>query len=319
MSQKHRIIIDTDPGVDDAVAILLAAWHPDVELVGLTTVFGNLAVEQGTLNAGYLTSLMPAPVPVAQGAATPLVITPHAFPDFVHGKFGFGDLHTEAPAGFAPVKDSAAQFIVDQIMAAPGEITLVPVAPLTNIAMALRLCPEITKHVKNVVIMGGSVHRGGNVSPVAEANIWNDPHAAQMVFAADWPITMVGLDVTHHTIMPESRMAALREVSPKVGGFLAEITRFYANFYRNTAGFDGFSVHDPATVVQVLRPDLFTTRKGQIDVVLDGPAIGQTVFAVDGVGYAEPGFGLRRNVDVCLQVNGDGVLDFIETTLRRAP
>ncbi|MFT4191989.1 MAG: nucleoside hydrolase [Comamonas sp.] len=316
---KHALIIDTDPGVDDALALLVAAYSPDIELIGLTTVFGNVSAEQATRNAGYLVSLMPKPVPVARGAALPLVQQPHPFPTFVHGHNGFGDIALDYPADFAPVDSSAAQFIVDQINARPGEITLVPLGPLTNIALALRLCPEIAGKVKQVVLMGGAVRRGGNVSPAAEANIWNDPHAAQAVFSADWPIVMVGLDVTHQTIMPEQRMQALRAVSPKVGNFVADITAFYANFYRNTAGFDGFSVHDPATVVQILRPELFQTQRGQVEVVTEGIAKGKTLFGPAGFPYAEPGWGLRENVEVCLGVDGPAVLQVIEDTLRRAP
>ncbi|MBT9459425.1 MAG: nucleoside hydrolase [Burkholderiaceae bacterium] len=319
MSTKHTMIIDTDPGVDDALALMLAAYSPEIELLGLTTIFGNVSVEQATKNAGFLVSLMPKAVPVAQGAATPLVNDLHPYPDFVHGKNGFGDIDVAYPADFTPDPRSAAQFIVDQINARPGEVTLVPVGPLTNIALALHLDPSIKTKVKQVVIMGGAVYRGGNVSPAAEANIWNDVHAAQVVFAADWPIVMVGLDVTHQTVMPETRMNALCANSPKVGGFLAKICEFYANFYRNTAGFDGFCVHDPATVVQVLRPDLFGTERGQIEVVTEGLALGKTLFGPAGFMYAEPGWGKRTNVEVCTTVDSEGVLKFIEDVIRTAP
>ena len=319
MTQKTAIIIDTDPGVDDALALLLAAYSPELELLGMTTIFGNVSLEQATLNAGFLASLMPYHVPVAVGSKYPLVNPLHGYPDFVHGKNGFGDIAINYPANFAPVQECAAQFIVDQINARPGEVTLVPVGPLTNIALALRLDPSIAKKVKEVVIMGGAVRRGGNVSPAAEANIWNDPHAAQVVFSADWPIVMVGLDVTHQTIMPETRMEALRKHSPKVGGFLADICAYYANFYRNTVGFDGFSVHDPATVVYVLKPELFGTERGQVEVITEGRAIGKTLFAPKGFMYAEPNWGLRDNVQVCLKVDGEGVLSTIENVLKTAP
>lgn len=316
---KHSIIIDTDPGVDDALAVLLAAYSPEIELLGLTTIFGNVSVDRATRNAGYLVSLMPKPVPVAKGASVPLVQAPHAFPDFVHGVNGFGDIEIEYPKDFAPVSQTAAEFIVEQVMSRPGEVTLVPVGPLTNIALALRLCPEIAHKVKQVVVMAGATYHRGNVSPVAEANVWNDPHAAQAVFAAEWPVVMVGLDVTHQTIMPEARMEALRAHSPKVGGFLADICRFYANFYRTAAGFDGFSMHDPATVVQLLRPDLFETKTGQVEVVTEGRAVGKTMFAPAGFQFAEPNWNLRSNVQVCLSVDGEGVLRCFEDVMRRAP
>ena len=319
MNKKHTLIIDTDPGVDDALALMLAAYSPDIELLGLTTIFGNVSVEQATRNAGFLVSLMSRAVPVAKGAAKPLVNALHPYPDFVHGVNGFGDIAVDYPADFRPVAQSAAQFIVDQINARPGEITLVPVGPLTNIALALHLDPGITAKVKQVVIMGGAVYRGGNVSPAAEANIWNDTHAAQVVFSADWPIVMVGLDVTHDTVMPEARMNAACANSPKVGAFLARICEFYARFYRNTAGFDGFCVHDPATIVQILRPDLFVTQRGQIEVVTEGLALGKTLFGPAGFMYAEPGWGKRSNVEVCTRVDGEGVLKVIEAVLKTAP
>jgi inosine-uridine nucleoside N-ribohydrolase len=319
MNKKHTLIIDTDPGVDDALALMLAAYSPDIELLGLTTIFGNVSVEQATRNAGYLVSLMPRSVPVAKGAAKPLVSALHPYPDFVHGANGFGDIAVEYPADFQPLPQSAAQFIVEQINARPGEISLVPIGPLTNIALALHMDPGIVAKVKQVVIMGGAVYRGGNVSPAAEANIWNDTHAAQVVFSADWPIVMVGLDVTHDTVMPESRMNAACAHAPKVGAFLARIAAFYANFYRNSAGFDGFCVHDPATVVQILRPDLFVTRRGQIEVVTEGLALGKTLFGPAGAMYAEPGWGKRSNVEVCTGVDGEGVLKAIEDILKLAP
>lgn len=314
MTARHRLIIDTDPGIDDAIAILLAGWHPDIELVGLTTVFGNVSVEQATSNAGFLQTLLPRRVPVARGAAVPLVQPAPDYPDFVHGKHGFGDRIVAAPADFAPVDEDAAAFIVREVMAHPGEITLVPVGPFTNIAAALKLCPEIVKNVKNVVVMGGAARKEGNVNAFAEANIWNDPHAAKIVFDAGWPVTMVGLDVTHKTVMPETRMEDLVAHAPKVGEFLAEITRYYGRFYRSRHGFEGFSVHDPATVVQVLHPELFTTERGRVEVIVDGEQAGRTVFTAAAPGSATA----ADNATVCLQVNGPAVLQVIEDTLRRA-
>jgi inosine-uridine nucleoside N-ribohydrolase len=213
----------------------------------------------------------------------------------------------------------AADFMIEQVRAFPGEVTLVPIGPLTNIALALSRAPDIAGLVKEVVLMGGSVNHRGNVSPVAEANIWNDPHAAQAVFAAPWRVTMVGLNVTHHTIMHEERIRALAQTSPKVCGFLAQICDYYALFYRNTAGFDGFSVHDPATLIQLLRPDLYQTESGQVEVICEGMALGQTLFGPQGFPWAEAGWGLRNNVQVCTHVDGEGVLTSIEHILRRAP
>jgi len=316
---KYKMIIDTDPGVDDALAIALAAQHPDIELLGLTTVYGNVSVEQSTKNAGYLLDLLDIKhVPVAKGEAVPSVQKPHPFPDFVHGKNGFGDVDVTYPADFQPVAEHAADFIVRVINEHPGEVILVPVGPLANIALALEKDPTIAQKVKQVVIMGGAAHVAGNVSPAAEANIWNDPHAAQKVFEAPWPIVMVGLDVTYQTIMPNEPMERIAAASPKVGGFLQKICAFYANFYRNVAGFNGFSLHDPATVMYVTNPELFTTVRGQIEVVKEGAGAGKTFFAPAGKVYAESYWSERDNVEVCTDVDEAGVLALIEQVLSTA-
>ena len=313
---KYKMIIDTDPGVDDALAIAFAALHPEIELLGLTTVYGNVSVDQATQNAGYLLDLLDQKqVPVAKGEATPSVQTPHNFPDFVHGKNGFGDIDVAYPADFKPVDEHAADFIVRMINENPGEIILVPIGPLANIGLALKKDPSIAHKVKQVVIMGGAAHVAGNVSPAAEANIWNDPHAAQAVFEAPWPIVMVGLDVTYQTIMPNEPMERIAAAAPTVGGFLQQICAFYANFYRNVAGFDGFSLHDPATVMYVTNPELFKTERGQIEVVKEGAGAGKTFFAPKGKMYAEDYWSKRDNVEVCLEVDKVGVLALIEKVL----
>ena len=313
---KYKMIIDTDPGVDDALAIAFAALYPEIELLGLTTVYGNVSVDQATQNAGYLLDLLDQKqVPVAKGEATPSVQTPHNFPDFVHGKNGFGDIDVAYPADFKPVDEHAADFIVRMINENPGEIILVPIGPLANIGLALKKDPSIAHKVKQVVIMGGAAHVAGNVSPAAEANIWNDPHAAQAVFEAPWPIVMVGLDVTYQTIMPNEPMERIAAAAPKVGGFLQQICAFYANFYRNVAGFDGFSLHDPATVMYVTNPELFKTERGQIEVVKEGAGAGKTFFAPKGKMYAEDYWSKRDNVEVCLEVDKVGVLALIEKVL----
>ncbi|TDR33111.1 nucleoside hydrolase [Hydromonas duriensis] len=316
MTQKTKIIIDTDPGVDDALAIAFAVLHPNLELLGLTTVFGNVSVEQSTVNAGYLLDLLKAKhVPVAKGEGVPSVQKPHSFPDFVHGKNGFGDIAVNYPADFKPVDMSAADFIIKTIHEHPNEVVLVPIGPLTNIALALQKDPTIAHKVKEVVIMGGAAHEKGNVSPGAEANIWNDPHAAQVVFEAPWKVVMVGLDVTWKTIMPDEPMARIAEKSPVVGGFLKEICKFYANFYRTVGGFDGFSLHDPATVMYVTNPELFETEQGQIEVVQSGAGAGKTFFAPKGEVYAEDYWSKRDNAFVCLGVNKSGVLALLEDVL----
>ncbi len=315
----HAIIIDTDPGIDDAFAIALAHYSPAIEILGLTTVFGNVSVAQSTDNAAALNALLGSDYPIAAGCGLPLQQAPNDFPDFVHGHNGFGDVDYTVPPYTAQPVD-AADFIIETLRARPGEVTLVPIGPLSNIAMALHREPRVAQWAKGVVLMGGAGTVGGNVSPVAEANIWNDAAAAQKVFEASWEIVMVGLDVTHRVVMPRTAAQALAESSPKVGGFLAEISDFYANFYESTRGFAGFCVHDPTAIAYIIDPSLFGTRRGLVEVTTSGPGIGQTIFAETGKEeYPDPIWASRSNVSLCTEVQGDDILELIQSTLGAAP
>ncbi|MEM6620926.1 MAG: nucleoside hydrolase [Pseudomonadota bacterium] len=279
MTQK--LIIDTDPGIDDAMAIHLAFAHPQVELVGLTSIFGNVHVEKATRNALALVEMAGAQIPVAAGASAPLVqpLRPPAY--YVHGDEGLGDVPAFAPSA-APDPRPADQFIVDAINAAPGEVTLCPVGPLTNIALALRRDPSITAKVRNVVIMGGAVDGPGNVNEFAEANIWNDPHAAAEVFAANWPMTLIGLDVTEAVRCSPEDFAALAANAPEIGGFLNRAVQFYFEWHKSKphyrqGAFEGCFMHDPSAVLACVEPELFQFREGPVRVLTDGAEIGRTV------------------------------------------
>ncbi|MEM7241016.1 MAG: nucleoside hydrolase [Pseudomonadota bacterium] len=276
----EKLIIDTDPGVDDAMAIFFAMLHPEIELVGLTAIFGNVTVDIATRNAIALSEIGKTPVPVARGADAPLTIKPNPVSDYVHGAEGFGDIPPHPIKG-AAVDQTAAAFIVDEINKAPGEITLCPIGPLTNIALALQLDPSIASKVKRVVIMGGAYPMAGNVTDYAEANIWNDPHAADQVFAADWPLTMIGLDVTSQVICTRDDFAQAAKSAPILGGFLAKAADFYIRFYEEHVDVQGCYLHDPAAVIACVRPDLFTLENHAIEVKLSGERIGQTALADD--------------------------------------
>lgn len=312
------IIIDTDPGIDDAFAILYASYAPEIELVGLTSVFGNVCLEQTTRNAGYLTTLMPSPVPVAKGAEKPLVKQIDGYAEFVHGDYGFGDHQRPPPEDFAPVSQSAAEFIVAQINARPGEITLVPIGPLTNIADALALDPSIAQKTKRVVLMGGCVHEPGNVSPVAEANIWNDPHAAEAVFTADWDVVMIGLDITHQLQLHTDVTQHYAEASPRNGQFLHDIASFYQRFYESK-GFNGFAVHDPTAMVYVAHPEYFSGPRGQIDLLVEGIANGQTLFSPESGHYHDAFWQQRKNVIVPLEIKREAILQELSSIFATMP
>ena len=272
---RQKIIIDTDPGIDDAMAIHYAFAHPEIEVLALTTVFGNVWVEQATRNALFLAEQANYKTIVAEGASTPLVMNPNAPSHHVHGDEGLGDMSAPQPEGKADPRP-AYEVISSLCREFPGEVALCPVGPLTNIAKLLEYDPEITSYVKKVVIMGGSIYKPGNVSPYAEANIWNDPHAADMVFAADWLVELIGLDITSTITCDEQDFAKLRETSPRVGAFLHEISAFYINFYESVIGEYVCLMHDPTAVIAITDPDLIGYEDVRLEVVTEGEQIGRT-------------------------------------------
>lgn len=291
------MIIDTDPGIDDAMAIYYAAADPDIEIMGLTTVFGNVHVEQATRNALYLLEQSGMVAPVFKGAAKPLELPLSPPSSQVHGDEGFGGLPAPQPIGKAE-EISAAEFLVKCCAANPGEVVICAIGPLTNLALALRLDPHIAHTVKRVVIMGGSVEAGGNITKHAEANIYHDPHAAAEVFAAEWEVVMVGLDVTHDIICTDRDFDRVKAKAPKLGGFIKAISEFYLDFYASVGLAEGCHLHDPAAIIAAAHPQYFNMVPASIRVVLDGEEQGRTV--ADANAGTPP-------VQVCMEVDADGV------------
>lgn len=311
---SHPIIFDTDPGVDDAQAIAIALRHPEIELLGLTTTYGNVDIATATHNALLLSELASREIPVAQGAAGPMVKPRHPAPAHIHGANGLGNIELPDVRGKKDLR-SAAQFIVDTVNERPGEITLVAVGPVGNLATALQLDPGLTEKVKRVVIMGGSIREGGNVTPVAEANMFNDPHAAQRVLTAGWPLVLVGLDVTHRCVLTQEHMQRIEAGQGELGKILAGSYAFYRDFYREFLGIDGCCPHDSCALAWLLRPELFTTAPGHLSVVTDGIAEGQTLFAPEGRGFIQDRWSQTPLAEVCLEVDGEAVVEWIADTL----
>lgn len=278
-----KIILDTDPGIDDAIAICYALNHPQLDVLALTTIYGNVATDLATENALRMCELNKRTVPVATGASNPLVIAPNPVADFVHGANGFGEISLPTPTLTAE-SQSAAELIVELVNTHPGEVTLVAVGPLTNLALALALAPDIANKVQEVVVMGGAFHCDGNVTQAAEANIWNDPHAAQQVFSANWPLTVHGLDVTYQIIFSPEYVDQLAATSADVGGFLQQAARFYSEFYKAEYSFNGCCPHDQLALSFVTTPELFTLEQGDLKVVTDGEAIGKTTIKKATIG-----------------------------------
>ncbi|MEO0574111.1 MAG: nucleoside hydrolase [Pseudomonadota bacterium] len=312
----QKIIFDTDPGIDDAMALALAELSPALDVIGITTVRGNAEIDVTTRNALYLAERFDMAAGVYRGAGAALVVPNAPVPDFVHGADGLGNINPPPPTREVSSL-SAAQFIVDQLHRYPGEVTLVAIGRLTNLAQALALDPDIAALAKSVVVMGGALGRhghGGNVSPCAEANIHGDPHAADQVFGADWPVVMVGLDVTMQVLMDDARMQRIRDQGEEEGQLLYQVSRFYAEFYRANGHATGFPVHDSSALAYVIDPTLFKTTKGPIRVVCDGIAIGQTIQAA-AVDRSFPDWDGRPIQQVCVDVDAQGVLSLYERTL----
>lgn len=278
-AQSRKVVIDCDPGIDDAMALILALEYTELDILGITTVFGNSAIEQATENTLRIVELAQRDIPVYKGAAQPLVVPLRPPPDFVHGKDGLGNTGQQKSALQVEEK-SAATFIVEIINTYPNEVTLLAVGRLTNLAKALLIDPGVAEKVKEVVLMGGALYVSGNVTPVAEANIFGDPHAADLVFRAGWPLTMIGLDVTTKLVMTDKILQAVQEKNKRYGDFIFNISRFYREFHIREEGVaDGFFVHDPSAVMYLIAPELFELKEGPIRVQTDGMGIGQTIMA----------------------------------------
>ena len=265
---SRRIILDCDPGHDDAMAILLAHGTPEVTLSAITTVAGNHTLELTTLNALRVCTLAGiSDVPVAAGCAAPLVRPLVTAPE-IHGTTGLEGHAWEEPAARA-VPDHAVDMIVDMVMASPGEITLVPIGPLTNIAMALRKEPRIAERVREVVMMGGS-YTGGNVTAAAEFNVYVDPEAAAIVFGAPWPLTMIGLEVTRLAAAGETIFERIESLDSPVSRAVVGMLRFYQAQHLRETGVSDPPVHDPCAVACVARPELVPCREAYVEVELAG-------------------------------------------------
>jgi inosine-uridine nucleoside N-ribohydrolase len=290
---KHKVILDTDPGIDDAMAIAYAAAHPDIDLVGLTTVFGNVAVHEATRNALQLLDYLGHSADVAEGEKHPLAIAPNEPSYDVHGANGFGGVELPACPRQA-VSQSAVDYLIEKTREFPGEVTICAVGPLTNLARALERDPAIVARVRQVVVMGGAIHVPGNVSPAAEANFWNDPHAADAVLGARWPLVLAPLDSTMPVVFTPDYFADLAAAAPKAGGMLARMAAFYTRFYRSHVGVNGCVPHDVMALAWLTMPGVFTQKVGAMAVSTEGPGIGQTHFLPAGRHTRDPFWQKRR-------------------------
>ena len=315
----HKIIFDTDPGIDDAMALLFIEASPALDLLAITTIFGNADIETTTRNALYLKQRFGLSAPVYKGTDKPLTRPRNPSPTFVHGENGLGDVELTGLVPAQPEAKPAHQAIIDIARQHPGEVTLVAVGPLTNLALALQADAEVATLLKGVVIMGGAfgvAGKPGNVTPVAEANIWNDPEAADQVFTAPWALTAVSLDVTTQVIMTPAFMDALEASAGPAGQFLNEISRPYAAFYGSRDGISGCCVHDAAAVAYVIDPSLFELRRGSVRVVTESIALGQTCQKAEGELFGPSAWDDQPIQAVTVAVDEAGLLKLYAETMK---
>ena len=292
-----RIILDVDPGIDDALAILLALASPELQIEAITVVSGNTPVRQGLVNTLFVLDAACAPeITAARGAESPLVRLLQTAGS-THGPTGLGYARPAVSAR-PVVTQHAANLIVDLVMASPGEITLVALGPLTNIALALRLQPQIAGEVAGLVVMGGTVQEPGNTNPLAEFNFHTDPHAAKIVLHSGMPIVQVGLDVTRKALFRSEHLAKVLATASPVSDLVADATHFYMERHRRSVGLDGCALHDPLALASVAVPDLLTTQKVYVDIETTSElTMGQLVADFRGLSDKEP------NVDVAVGVD----------------
>ena len=303
MTELCRMILDVDTGIDDAMAILYALARPGIRLEALTTTFGNTDVDTATANTLRILELAGrADIPVARGSGRSLLRPFVKGADHVHGANGLGNVSLPAPKA-RPVAEHAADLIIRMARENPGAITLCPVGPITNVAIALAKAPDIAPLFKRIVVMGSTIfHPGiqGIPSPMADANFWNDPEAAQIVLRSGAAITLVGMDVTMGTRLTAAMRAEIAREGGRVGATMMQIAQFYVDSYASMyPGIDGCGLHDPLAVAIAEYPSLATTERMCVDIELAGVLTrGSTVAdrrrtAVD-----------RRNAEVCMQVDG---------------
>lgn len=310
---SRRVILDCDPGVDDAVSLLVALASPDeLNVLGLTTVAGNMPIDVCTNNALRVVELAGRPdVDVYQGCSQPLVEAALTA-SHVHGDGGLGGAPFPKPGKTAKDKD-AVDFIVETLRGhEENSVTLVPTGPLTNIATALMRAPDIAVHIDEIVLMGGAYFEGGNVTPSAEFNIYADPHAAQTVFGCGRPITAFGLDVTLQFRCTPARMKVFESMGTRVGDAVAAMIAHVNAVYGELYGTEGAAMHDPCTALYLLQPDLFDFRDAFVDVETDGRITrGHTAVDLHGT------MGQSENTNWALSVDARAAFELLVERLDR--
>ena len=299
------VLIDCDPGVDDAIALLLAFGSPELNLLGITTVGGNVPLVHTQTNARKICELAQVlDIPVAAGCARPLVRSRVTTAEYVHGATGLGQLALPPPT--LPLHPQhGVDFLIDTLLNAPSPIHLATLGPLTNLAVALVKSPEIAAQIQSLTVMGGAITHG-NVTPSAEFNFYCDPHAAQVVFESGLPLTMIGLDVTHQAIATPERLARIRSIGPTLGPIVAQLLEHYSLHDIQQYGFEGAPLHDPCVLAYLIHPKLFKSRRCFVEIETHSESsLGRSIVDLYGVSGREP------NATVVTEIDSDGFYDLL--------
>jgi purine nucleosidase len=308
-----KIIFDTDLGIDDACALLLALASPEVSVEGLSIVHGNCSLDQATTNALAVLELANAShVPVAKGCELPLVQPSFLAPE-THGNTGLGYAKLPEPRS-RPTVQPGCDFLIEKVMSQPGEITLVAIGPLTNVALAIRQEPRLVHAVKELIIMGGAIRHEGNTTALAEFNAYVDPHAAHMVFHSGVPMTLVPLDVTYQCILTSDDVQRMRKIDSPITKFIEDSTRFYMEFHDEYQGIQGCVINDPLALALTFAPALCTYQELPVDIdVSGGISMGKTI--ADFYNYNRK----PANMKVALGVKPRDFIDlFVERIIKLA-
>ena len=303
-----RILIDADPGIDDACAILLALASPELSLEGVSIVHGNCSLEQGTINGLSVLELANAGhIPLAKGFESPLV-QPSLLAPETHGTTGLGYAKLPSPRS-KPIVQHGCDFLIEKILSSPGEITLVAIGPLTNVALAIRQEPRIVHSIKELIIMGGAIRHEGNTTALAEFNTYVDPHAAHIVYHAGIPTTLVPLDVTYQCILTAQDVERLQNLDFPISTFIKDATKFYMEYHDDYQGIEGCVINDPLALALTFAPELCDYYELPVDVDISGGVSMGNTFA-DFYNYRKK----PTNMKVALGVRPR---DFIELFIER--
>ncbi|WP_144558957.1 nucleoside hydrolase [Shouchella miscanthi] len=306
---KQKLLLDVDTGIDDALGILLAANDRDTELLGITTVNGNVSLQQATTNTLNVLALVGKMCPVVKGAETPL-LRPSHFEKSVHGENGLGGALQDVEPSTLPSPGFAPDFMIEQARRYPGEVTFVMTGPLTNLALAVKKCPDLPQLLSKVVYMGGAAFTYGNITPAAEYNMYVDPEAARIVLQAGFTsLTQIGLDVTRQALLTRTHIDSLQ--TSKVKHFVKTSTAHYIERYEQRNGVAACALHDPLAVAYAIRPDLCETKFLYTDIETTSRLCdGQTICDLQDRLQEKP------NVHVALKVDVDAFISYFLTTIQ---